>query len=761
MDKIIINESVRSLVEFCLLKGDIDNRFTGSARAIEGTRAHQKLQEDNSNIYDIYEKEVKLSFEFELEKITLKVEGRADGIINDKGRIIIEEIKSTYNKFAYIDDSNEIHWAQAKFYAYIYACQNNMDSIYIRLSYVQLESYEVKSFERKYTLEELKEFTNKITRIYEEFNLLVIDEKEKRNRSIKNINFPFDKYREGQRKLINIIYYTIKEGELLYAQAPTGIGKTISTIFPSIKAIGEKLGERIIYLTPKTINRKVAEDTFSNLREQGLYFKTITITAKEKACCNSDFDCNPEVCKYAESYYDKVRPVIVEILKKEQHISKEILQEYAQKYKVCPFELSLDVSMYCDGVICDYNYMLDPRVKLTRLSESSGNIVLIDEAHNLVNRAREMYSARLSKQMIMECKKITKGKLSKLHGILNKINTYFIGLRNECEEYEKSWFYENEAPKDLIKLLSLFTNESEKFLLSGNKFEGYNDILDLYFEINKFISMMQLYDANYVTCIEREAQEIILTIYCVNPAKNIKSYLSKFHTAIFFSATLSPIRYYVDIFGGDEKSYRMKLPSPFNKDNLKVFVSPINIRYKHRKRTLKHVVDKILSFVKEEKGNYMIFAPSYNYMNLLWEEIQKIDIEDYIFIKQESSMNEDEKEDYLKKFRNNRNIIGLCVIGGMFAEGVDLPGEKLIGAVVIGVGYPKIDTYNEIIREFYEEEGYDYAYIFPGVNKVLQAAGRVIRTENDKGRVLLIDDRYITEKYSTLLPKEWYPMRKY
>ena len=205
----------------------------------------------------------------------------------------------------------------------------------------------------------------------------------------------------------------------------------------------------------------------------------------------------------------------------------------------------------------------------------------------------------------------------------------------------------------------------------------------------------------------------------------------------------------------------MKLPSPFDKNNLKVFVSPINIRYKHRKRTLNDVVKKICTFISEEKGNYMIFAPSYAYMNLLWEEFEKIELQDYIFIKQESAMSEDEKEEFLANYRNSRNVIGLCVIGGMFAEGVDLPGDNLIGAVIIGVGYPKIDTNNEIIREFYKEDGYDYSYVFPGVNKVLQGAGRVIRTENDKGRILLIDDRYITEKYSTLLPKEWYPMRKY
>ena len=437
------------------------------------------------------------------------------------------------------------------------------------------------------------------------------------------------------------------------------------------------------------------------------------------------------------------------------------MQKYAQKYIVCPFELSLDVSMYCDGIICDYNYMFDPRVNLVRLIESSGNIVLVDEAHNLVDRSRMMYSASLSKQMIMECKKITKGKLSRLHGILNKINSFFIGLRNECDEREVEWFYEKDAPKDLIKQLSLYTHESEEILLKGNKFEGYDEILNLYFEINKFISIMQLYDENYVTYIQKESQEVIITLYCVNPSKNIKSYLSKFYSTIFFSATLSPIRYYIDILGGDDESYRMKLPSPFKKENLQVLVSPINIRYKHRKRTLKSVVDKICSFVNEVKGNYMIFSPSYAYMNLLWEEINNAKLENYNLIKQDTAMSEEEKELFLKNFKKTRNTIGLCVIGGMFSEGVDLPGEDLIGAVIIGVGYPKIDTNNEIIREFYGDEGYNYSYVFPGINKVLQGAGRVIRTESDRGRILLIDDRYITEQYSMLLPNEWYPLKKY
>ncbi|OOM81180.1 ATP-dependent DNA helicase [Clostridium sp. BL-8] len=760
MDKVIIKESVRNLVEFCLKSGDIDNRFSGSARAVEGTKAHQKLQDDNLSIYKNYEKEVYLSYVFETKKSLINIEGRADGIIIQDDRIIIEEIKSTYKNFAYIDDLNEVHWAQAKVYALIYCKQNNIQNTYVRLSYVQLETSEVKSFEKQFTIEELEKFIEAVLEEYEKFVSLIYQQKNRRNESIRTLSFPFDKYREGQRKLINIAYQTIKEKEILFAQAPTGIGKTISTIFPAVKALGEEIGERIIYLTAKTINRQVAEETFERLRTKGLKFKSIVITAKEKICSNDNFDCNPEKCKYAKNYYGKVKEVIFYILENEERISREILQEYAERYEVCPFELSLDLSLYCDGIIGDYNYIFDPRVSLTRVLESKGNIALVDEAHNLIDRSRNMYSASLCKNEILKCKKLTKGKLNKLHAILRKINDYFVELRNECEDKEVTWLCEEGLPSELSKHLQLYLRESEEILVRGNKFEGYEEILQLYFDINAFVSTMQLYDENYRTCMEKEAQELMLTLYCINPAKNLKEYLKRCNSVIFFSATLTPLKYYIEMLGGTDETYRIKLPSPFNKENLKVYVSPINIRYSHRQRTLKLVKDKILDFVKDKLGNYIIFSPSYAYMELLYEEIGKSPIEGFEFVKQKKNMSEEEKSEFLNEFKIKNNLLMFCVLGGMFSEGIDLPGEQLIGSVIIGVGYPMIDMKNEVIKEFYRERGYEYAYIFPGINKVQQAAGRVIRTENDKGRVLLIDDRYVSNNYKVLLPSEWYPIGK-
>lgn len=761
MDKIRIKESVRNLVEFCLKKGDIDNRFSGSARAVDGIRAHQKLQEDNEKVYKNYEKEVYLSHEFEMTKSLIYIEGRADGIIIEEDKVIIEEIKSTYKSFAYIDDLNEVHWAQVKVYAFIYGKQNNLEDIYIRLSYMQLETNEIKSFEKRFRTEDLEEFILELLKEYERFSTLIFKWKNIRNDTIRVLKFPFEKYREGQRKLINVSYQTIKEKKMLFVQAPTGIGKTISTIFPAIKALSEGIGDRIIYLTAKTINREVAEETFERLRQGGLKFKSITITAKEKVCTNNVFDCNPEKCIYAKEYYDKVRDAILCIIENEERISSEILKKYAEKYKVCPFELSLDLSLYCDGIIGDYNYIFDPRVSLGRVLDSKGNIVLVDEAHNLIDRSRNMYSAEISKNQILNCKKITKGKLNKLYSILGKINNYFIDLRNECAHREVEWFYEDESPRELSKYLQLYLRESEEILVKGNKFNGYEEILQLYFDINAFTSTMQLYDENYRTCIEREAQELKLTLYCVNPSKNLREYLKRCYSVIFFSATISPIKYYVNMLGGDDETYRLKLPSPFKKENLKVYISPINIRYTYRKKTLSLVKNKVCDFVKEKTGNYMIFSPSYAYMELLYSHMNDSHLENYELVKQKPNMSEEEKSEFLKAFKINNNLVMFCVLGGMFAEGIDLPGEQLIGSVIIGVGYPMVDMKNEVIKDFYKENGYDYAYVFPGINKIQQAVGRVIRTESDKGRVLLIDDRYISNKYNVLLPNEWYPISNY
>lgn len=623
MDKYVVKDSVRNFVETCLKTGDIDTRFSGkAARAVEGTKAHIKLQKNNEEIYSDYQKEVYLSYEFNTENVTMIVEGRADGIITDKDSVIIEEIKSTYVPFSLISDQNILHWAQAQVYAYIYAKNNDINEITVRLSYVQLETDEVKSFEKKFTIEILEKFIDELINKYIKICLIVLKAQKKRNKTIKDSKFPFESFRKGQKKLLKNIYLTIKEKDVLFAQAPTGIGKTISSVFASLKSIGEGFGERILYLTPRESNKKAVEDTFNFLREKGLKLKTIVITAKEKICLNDKCECNPDACRYASKYYDKISDIIEQIICTENDISKEIILKYAEKYTVCPFELSLDLCKYCDAIICDYNYLFDPGSKLTFIQEMKGNIVLIDEAHNLAARTREMYSINLLKSSIMSCRKILKGKSIMLYKILGKINNEFISLRHICEETEKTKMYCNDRPDDLIKQIRMFIAQSEEFLVKEKKLAGYDEVLELYFDFNRFLTIAELYDTNFCTCIEIDRNEVNVTLFCINPSLIIKGIIDRCESVIFFSATLSPFTYYINIYGCSIESYRIKLASSFEKENLKVFVSPIDIRYRKRHQTLDLVAERIASFIKEEKGNYLICSPSYAYMDMLYEKLQ-------------------------------------------------------------------------------------------------------------------------------------------
>lgn len=756
-EKLLFRESVRGIVEYVLKSGSLDDRFISRGRAIDGTIAHGKLQKDNLEIYENYEKEVRMQHDFQKENIILLVEGRADGIINEKGNIIIEEIKSTYMDLAYLyEDYNLLHWAQGKFYGYIYCIDNNLKDITIRLSYFNINTDEVRSFDHIYTFEELKNFVDGLVSQYLETLTLKESFKEERNKSIKELQFPFKSYRKGQRELAVSCYSNIRKRGILFAQAPTGIGKTISTIFPALKAIGEGMGEKIIYLTAKTITRTVAEEAYFKLLKNNLKFKVVTITAKEKICLNNEVKCNPDDCIYAKDYFTKINSVINNLIKNNNVFFRNEIIEYANRYKVCPFELSLDLSNWCDGVICDYNYAFDPRVRLKRIFEdrNEDNILLIDEAHNLVNRAREMYSCTLQKSKVMSVNRIIKGKVPKLYKISNSINKEMIHIRRELEEINKSFKYHNEEYKELIKLLRSFVSEADNYLVKGKGTEGYEDVLEFYYEVRNFIAASELYDEEYTTILKNDKNEFTIKIFCINPAKNLRQVIKSTYSSIIFSATLSPVKYYVDLIGGDEESFKLRFDSPFNKENLLTYLYPLDMRYVNRENNIDILCKVIYQFINERKGNYMAFLPSFDYLYKVHSRYIELYGERGVII-QEENLSEIKKEEFLRAFNEENNIIGFTVVGGMFSEGVDLPGDKLIGAIIVGVGFPMVSIENNIIAEYFDSSGFDYSYTYPGINKVLQSAGRVIRTENDKGRILLIDRRYKDYKYKFILPKEW------
>ena len=753
----VFKESVRGIVEFALKQGSIDDRFISRGRAIEGTIAHGKLQDDNERVYKNYEKEVKLQCNFNIEDIKLCIEGRCDGIIKDNNIPIIEEIKSTYKNLIYIDEYyNELHWAQGKFYGYIYCLDNNIDQIVVRLSYYNINTSEVKSFDILYSFSDLTVFVEKIVNKY--INVLIKREKfiKERDRSILDVKFPFKEYRKGQRELAVSVYNCIKQKGILFAQAPTGIGKTISTIFPAIKNIGIHNGNKVIYLTAKTITRTVAEEAYIKLIKNGLKIKVITITAKEKICLNTEVKCNPEDCIYARDYYSKIDNVIEDILDNEDTIFREEIIKYSKKHKICPFELSLDLANWCDSIICDYNYAFDPRVRLIRIFEEQGkdNILLIDEAHNLVDRARNMYSGEIYKSKVVFVNKVLKGIAPTLYKYSNLINKEMIKIRRELEEINDNIFYHNYKYDDLIKYLRAFVSEADSFLVKNKGISGYDEVLEFYYDARSFISVNDLYSKEYTTILKKEKSELTIKVFCIDPSKNTSEIFNKSYSSIIFSATLSPFKYYIDLLGGNKDSYRIKLQSPFKKENLDTYIYNLDMRYKFRERNIDELCSIINKFINEIKGNYMIFLPSFEYTKKVYDKyIVKYGNDDVILHKE--GLKEEEKEDFIKQFHKNKNIVAFTVVGGMFSEGIDLPGEQLIGAVIVGVGFPMVSVENNIISDYFGQNGFDYAYTFPGINKVIQSAGRVIRTDEDKGRILLIDNRYFNFSYRRLIPSEW------
>lgn len=798
-DKNEIKISIRNLVEFVLRAGDLDNRFAGSSRAAEGTRIHQKIQKSYKKLYSkeadlintaeekiSYSAEVQLKLITEYKEFTFNVEGRADGIIIKNDFVTIDEIKSTAKPLQEIEeDYNLLHWAQAQCYAYIYAVQNQLEEINVQLTYFQINTEEIKYFNRQFSLKELEQFFYDLIDKYLIWARFTNDWIEVRDNSIKEIEFPFKTYRKGQRQLAVAAYGTIKEGKKIFIQAPTGIGKTISTLFPSIKAMREGFTSKIFYLTAKTITRKVAEEALIKMMQCNLRFKSITLTAKDKICFNPDKGCNPQDCEYARGHFDRVNDAILDILNNEDILHRKIVEAYAEKYHICPFEFSLDLAVWADCVICDYNYVFDPRVYLKRFFDGTSNdfTLLIDEAHNLVDRAREMFSAEIDKKSFLNVKKLLKDKSKKVSRELNKVNSYMLKLKKEMQESENidetapelqghivmrndKTVVIHESMDKLVFQLRRLNEIVEQWIAENNdKSEDFQELLDLYFQCSAFIRTSEFYDERYVTIIQEDDGNLRVKFFCVDPSYLLKETLKRSKSAVFFSATLTPIDYFRDILGGEEGDYKLRLHSPFSIENRQVLLcSNISTKFKNRDKSIDEIVEIIHQCTSAKKGNYLVFFPSYKYMKDTYEAYS-IKYSDSRILLQESDMAEEDREKFLQEFKENpeETLVAFAVLGGIFSEGIDLKFDKLIGAIIIGVGLPQICVERDIIKNYFQDRnniGYEYSYVYPGMNKVLQAGGRVIRTEKDKGIILLIDERYNTHAYKRLLPQEWFPNYK-
>jgi DNA excision repair protein ERCC-2 len=753
--------AIRQLVELIMRSGDIDSRYVSRDRMYEGAKVHRILQKKNRELYADYQSEVFLSAEYVLDGVDYTLEGRADGIFCLDGKYTIDEIKTTVLPMHFItEDYNMTHWAQAKCYAYIFALQNDLPQISVQLTYFNLETNESKVFVDSFAFDELKNFVSSLIEKYAVWAGFTSRWEELRNSSIKKLNFPFPAYRKGQREFAVYAYRTIAGQNKLFAQAPTGTGKTISVLFPAIKAMGEGKTSKIFYLTAKTTTRQVPEEAFDNMRRSGLKMKALTLTAKEKICFCEKPICQPDHCKYAKGHYDRVNEAILQAAEECDDLSRTVIEKYAKEHTVCPFELSLDLSLIADCIICDYNYVFDPKAYLRRFfADSSGDYVfLIDEAHNLVDRSKEMFSAQLAKASFYKIKKEYKGLNKALDKVLTSINKYMIDLRKQCNE--EGYLVKGDKPADFINLVNNYISICELVLKENQALGEDNDFLALYFEALGFMTISEFYDERYVTLVESHKNEVTLKLFCLDPSYLLGEALKRGKSAIMFSATLSPLAYFRDMLGGGAGDRMLSLASPFDSQHLCVMTAGnVSTKYKDREHSRLVITWLIGSFVSSKRGNYIIYFPSYQYMNDVFEEFTNA-FPHITAVKQGSTMSEEQREEFLDSFDENpaETYVAFCVLGGIFSEGIDLKGSRLIGAAIVSVGLPQLSIERNIIRDYFDNKngmGYEYAYMYPGMNKVLQAAGRVIRSESDIGVALLIDERYCHKNYLKLFPQHW------
>ena len=748
-----IQLSVRTLVEHVFRGGSIDLRFGPVSALQEGTRIHQKIQKTYK---DGDQKEVYLSTKISYEQLTLVIDGRCDGLLFQNDEVTVDEIKSFSRSLDQLDpEGYPVHWAQAKMYAYMVAVEKDLQEIFVQLTYVHVETEAKKCFKQKYSLQELQCFVYKVIKGYSPFANLKHSHLNNRNYSSKELSFPFESYREGQRKLAGAIYKTILDEKNLFAKAPTGVGKTISTLFPAVKAIGEGQLHRVFYLTAKTITRTTAEEAFSRMRTCGLCMKTVTITAKDKVCFKEETKCQKDYCEFADGYYDRINEAVLDILSNEQGMTREVIETYARKHTVCPFEFSIDLAYLADGIICDYNYIFDPRVSLKRLFEEQKKTtaVLVDEAHNLVDRGREMFSASLNKEMFLQLKKEFKGTHPAIYDHTSKVNAMFILLKKA--HADKNEFVLAQLDASLIEHLQLFMKATEEMLLT----DASPCLLEAYFKVNQFLKVVEFLDEHYIIYGEKERNDMVLKLFCIDPSQLLRQMGKGYRAKIFFSATLSPLVYYQEMLGGDEGDYAVSFPSPFSERQVDVMIKPLSTRFSDRERTKEAIGTLIHALVRRRPGNYLIFFPSYQYLRAVYEEFKLLEPDTNALV-QETGMTEREREVFLDSFQPNQTstTLGFAVLGGIFSEGVDLIGDRLNGVLVIGVGLPQVCFERNLIKEHFLRQGkngYDYAYVYPGMNKVLQAGGRLIRSEEDHGTIVLIDDRFLHKQYQMLLPQEW------
>ncbi len=752
-----IRISAKDIAEFLHGSGNLTQQRTLFARAREGTAIHLDWQQAYEGEYAT---EVFVKTAYTKDDITLEITGRIDGLLFMPDKIILEEIKSTYRDLDALDkDTVPAHMVQAKLYAYMYMIEKDIEKLMVRLTYVHVEDQKHVSFDVPLSLEQAEIFFMDTIDAYIDWLRRLNHHEKEREKSIEGLVFPFDEYRLGQRELMAYNYKNILAGDILYAEAPTGIGKTVATLFSSLKAINQPR-QKVFFLTAKNDGKVIAIETIRIMQEHGLIAKTCEITAKDRMCLLDERDCDPEVCPYAKAYYEKVYDAIVDLYDQESLYTKDVIKAHAKKHEICPFEFSLDLSNYADVVIADYNYAFDPGVRLIRYfdEETYAPILLVDEAHNLVPRSRDMFSKTLPESLfgkLMEYASYVKPSMKK-H--VQRILDDYAGFRLALSEVD--FLRQNELNTIFVRHLSLLVTRMDNIINQHKKIPFKSEIMDAYFEVAKFIRASEYFDDDFVFLLEEDDDDIFVSVKCLDASRHIAKIIEKRILSVtFFSATFNPIHYHRRLLTRGKGKF-VRFPSSFPKDNLGLYIiDDVSTRYHDREASIPKIVSIAKELIASKTGNYILFFPSYRYLNRVKKKLDMDD--DVTVITQKRDMSLKSREETLMLFRPEqlKTHVGLFVMGGIFSESIDLIGDRLSGVMVIGAGLPGLSPYNKILRSHFEamgEPGFDFAFTYPGLNKVIQAVGRLIRTKDDRGIAVLVDDRFATRKYLGLYPRHWH-----
>ena len=752
----MIKIGIKDLANFICQTGDLTTEFFSNKDLEAGTKVHKFIQ---SKYNEESKAEVYIKKEMNYQGKDILLHGFIDGVLNIDDELIIEEIKSTTLEIEQFNpETKKEYIAQLKLYGYLYALENNIDTIHLRLTYVSIVDYSYDSIDYILSIDELEDFTFDLLEQYMYWLNLQEEANTQKIKTIESIKFPFKTMRQGQRDMMKACFKIMNDKDILYVVAPTGIGKTMATMFSSLKTVKEN--EKLFYLTAKGSGKKAPLQAIKLLSEQGLKIKTIVITAKKKICNACKASCSPEDCPFAKKYFDKLREATLSIYEKHDIFDEETILKVANNYSICAFEFSLYLSYYCDVIIADYNYVFDPRAHLVRYFDDDTYTpkVLVDEAHNLISRSKDMYSAAITDEDLRKLRRLLTGYKPSIRNQINKaleqIDTYQEYLR------EKALYIKDLNDTDFVVYLKNILNRCDEIFEENKinkKIDNKDEVMEIYFKLMEYTAIAEYYGPTHRLLIKKENDIITMQMLCMDASDFILDTIEKsIKGIVFFSATLTPFNYHANLLTKGQGKF-LELQSPFNPNNLDIIINnKISTKYKSREDSIDYIIESLETLTNTHRGNYIIFFPSYQYMNMVLDCIES---PNYEIIVQKSNSNEDERNRIIEEFNDTtRCKVGFFVMGGLFSEGLDFVGDSLNGVIIVGVGLPLYCDENNLLKEYFENEyqnGFDYAYTYPGFTKVIQAVGRVIRSEEDRGVAILIDERFTYSKYLELMPRHW------